>query len=194
MTERPQPPKKRRRFLVVLAFLSVVLVGAWYAIERYVLDIDRYRDMLVEEIERATGLAAGIGELDLVLFPMPHVVGYDVWVGEGDFKASSPLVKFYVELLPLSEMKLNITELNLQGLRLTLPRDIDRLGDRLDALFDNLNAPGDGSGALFESKVYLVRAEKAEVWLDGDSVRYLLVDASGRDILADEIVIRLDAA
>ena len=67
MAEAAKATTKRRwrRRLLATAALFALLAGIGIAVERYVIRADRYIPFLVEEIERATQLPAGISRLDV---------------------------------------------------------------------------------------------------------------------------------
>ena len=89
---KPSKALRLRRLAIVLICFVLLAGGAWLALEHWVLQVDRYRPQVVEAIEKATGLPVTIGDLDLVLFPTPHLNAHDFSIGEGDFKAGSQRV------------------------------------------------------------------------------------------------------
>jgi len=159
----------RRGRLVIVAL--VVIAGgllALAAILPRLLDIDRYRPMIVAKVQEATGRTVTLGPISLRLFPMPALSVSPLSVSEGSrYPGREALhaegVSIHLALLPLLRGRVAIRSIVLDRPALTLIRDArgrwsyDDLLARASAARKVSPAPAESSGGLD------VVVEKAQV-------------------------------
>lgn len=122
----------RRATLALLCFI-LLCCAVWWGIELLV-QVDRYRPLVVSKLEEATGMKASIEELDLALRPLPALILYGVSLGDDDFKLAAPHVTIRARLRNLLQKRLDITEIAFGDLDLTVPGDIEALKARFAVL------------------------------------------------------------
>src|SRR3954469_2441736 len=66
-------PKRPKRWMIVAGAVAVMLV-LLVLILPYLLDVDRYRPMIVQAIQKQTGRTATLGKIHARLFPQIGVV------------------------------------------------------------------------------------------------------------------------
>ena len=193
MTEAQQPKKRRRGLRGAIALIVVVClaVAAWQVAER-IIDVDRYRPAVAALLEHSIGLPATIDALDLDLFPSPRVVAHGVVVGEGDFRASAPLVQAVIRPKALLNRQIDVATVTVSGLTVTAPKDPHRLVERLEGL--EFSPPSAGANVGLTLSVGVVRARGAKLLLDGSQEPLLVFDAEARDLLSGSIPVRVSAS
>lgn len=194
MPDRGKPRPKRRRWLKVLLVLAICLVAGWFVLDYFVLDVDRYRPMIVKAIEKASGLPASLESIDLVLFPKPHLFASQWSIGEGDFKVTLEHGEIHAQIMPLFRRELVIETIVLDGLVITTPEGVADLRTKVVTFVENLNAAdkGVGESAITLAAIEMIRAEQAEIYV-GDSespVAVLTVEVS--DSVSDHITVSLE--
>ena len=163
--ESSRPRRYRRRLLVAAAAVAVLIVG-WQAFE-YMLDLDRFQPMIVQELEKALGLPASVGKVDLRLAPTPRVDVRDVVVGKEDFRAESPCVSVWPRIAPLLYGELDVARVRPRGAVVTLPKDPAEVKHRIEAFSKTLGKGGGGGGRVtvaehaLELASYIAAAEHA---------------------------------
>ena len=183
-------PKRRRWPWVAVAVLMVSVGAGWKIFERTV-DVQRYRPLAEAAVEKATGLPASIGALDLDLLPTPHLDISDIRVGEGDLQASAPRASASVRVSALARRRLEVGSVSLTDLRITLPEDTARIGERLGEVREHMSSgSGDGAGpritiagVSFTINISTIRAHGVELYL-GAAVE----PASVFDVVADNVL------
>ncbi|GMV94975.1 MAG: hypothetical protein AMXMBFR82_47530 [Candidatus Hydrogenedentota bacterium] len=185
-------PKRGRRWPWVLGGFVILIAGGWFMVERYVQP-ERYRPMLVERIERATGLPVQVGEIDLTLLPVPSAHVRKVSVGDGDFRVVCEDVVVYPRLQSLGRGEFEISEVWLEGVVATLPADLaearKRIVDFADAVSDRASDTGQERGAR-RFTVRSISAEEARVYLGTGTDHALECDITIDDVLSGTIAIR----
>ena len=130
---------------MALLLVLMVLAGAWQAVE-YFIDVERYRPLLIAELERVIGLPVAIGDIDLALLPTPHVAAHDVAVGEDDFKFEATVVDAQAGLSGLLKRAIQVPTIQPYGVVVTLPGDDAVLKQRLGDLVGHLSSAGGSDG------------------------------------------------
>ena len=126
------------------------------------LDVDRYRPMIVRAIEKASGMPASLESIDLVLFPEPHLSASEWRLGEGDFTVTLERGQFHARIKPLLRGELVIETIVLEGLAITAPKGVADLRKKVVTFVENLTAPSKrGSGsAITLAAIEMIRAEQ----------------------------------
>ncbi len=184
--------KRRRRWPWVLGGLVMLIAGGWFMVERYVQP-ERYRPMIVERIERATGLPVQVGEIDLTLLPVPSAHVRNVSVGEGEFQLTCEDVVVSPRFESLGRGEIEIGEVSLEGLVATLPADLAEARMRILELADTVSGSKDGTRERSGSRRFTVRsisAEEARVYLGAGTDHALECNITIDDVLSDTIAIR----
>ncbi len=177
-----------RRLAVVLVCFVLLAGGSWLAFEHWVLQIDRYRPQVVEAIEKATGLPTYIGELDLVLFPRPHLNAHDISIGENDFKADSKQVTIHAKLFPLLRKHFVVTSAEIVALKARIPRRPDALIERIESLQERIEANG-GNDPSFTVDIASIRGDSARLYWDDGEEEIVAFDLNLTDVLGDSALI-----
>lgn len=183
--------KRKRRGKGRIALVAVlVLVGggvlAWFLVERYVINVDRYRADVVAAIEDATGLPASIRKLELDLMPSPRLQAHDVVVGDETFRVAIGTVTAAVQLSPLLQRKVEISSVTIAGLEVRVPSDLDDLIGRINALIDAVSQPSD-SELPFEVSIASIRADAATLFLDDENEASATLAFEINDAVSDSI-------
>lgn len=188
---RPRFRVRRRRWpWLVLAALVAGAGAGWLVIER-LIDADRYRPVLIARIEKVTGLPAAVGNIDLSLLPIPSARIRDVQVGEGDFKASSPAVIAHFRLEQLARGQVEVNEVIIEDLSMTLPAAPGDLKQRIDAL---PLEPDDGPRpTTARVRVNRIVALGMKLYLSGADQPAIEGDVEMLDVLSPSIRIVADA-
>lgn len=189
-----EAPRRRGRWFRRSAAALLALVLAWFAFERFVLHVDRYRPRVVEEIEKALGLPVSIGKLDLVLFPTPRLRASPVSVGEGDLLVHMRRVSVHADLGDLLRGEINLTSVELEGLEVTVPRDLATLTEKIESLIENLGESKTGNASQAGLRLQKLSAKKAKLYRHGDQSPLLVLTGSVFDVLSDTITVSLRAA
>ena len=175
----------------VAAALLVGLAVAWFFVERYVLNVDRYRDVVIAAIESSTGLPAFVGRLDLDLFPRPRLSAHEVLVGDGNFQASVVRVTLETKLLPLIRRRVEVTSAQLVGLKLRLPKNPARLSKRMNDLVDHASEPSEGGGTKVSVTIAEIAAADGVVFLGNDTEAAATFSFNLQDILSEDVALTL---
>ena len=104
----PIGSRKKSRFWLKIALFLIVVGCIFWPLLKYLINVDSYGPEVVEALQEATGLPAQIGEMDLLLFPRPHVKLEQLILGQDDFRAELPRIKVYPKLMPLLSGTLHI--------------------------------------------------------------------------------------
>ncbi len=175
----------------VAAALLVGMAVAWFFVERYVLNVDRYRDVAIAAMENSTGLPASVGRLDLDLFPRPRLSAHDVLVGDGNFQASVDRITVEMKLLPLLGRRVEVTSARLVGLQLRLPKNPARLSKRMNDLLDAASGPSEGGGAKVSVTIAEIAAVKGVLFLGNDTEAAATLSFNLLDILSEDVALTL---
>ncbi|MCC6698902.1 MAG: hypothetical protein IT365_24980 [Candidatus Hydrogenedentes bacterium] len=179
VTKRFRP--KRRRWPWVVLALGVSCIVLWNVAERLV-QADRYRPLIVERIQQATGLPAQIGHIDLTLLPVPSIHLEDVSAGDDQFRAACDEVAVFPRLESLGRGVLEVRDVEIRGATVHLPQNLSEASARIAAIGPTGAAPAQEGG--WTVSVGSIRAESARVFL-GDSTEHALeCDLTLRDVLA----------
>lgn len=165
-------------------FLVCCVIG-WRVFE-YVVDVDRYRSLIVEKIVSTTGLPASIDDLDMAFIPL-SVLADGVRVGQGDFQASVDHARMYVELGSLVRGRLKVNELTLSGLRVTTPAETSVLEERIVAVRAHAQRSQEDRSAPLEAEVDEVRVRRAQWFLAGRAEPLIVCDLTARNVLSPSI-------
>jgi hypothetical protein len=172
--------RRRRRWPIVVA---AVLIGAgllWHAAERWIINVDRYRPLLIDKVQEATGLRVSVGRLSLSLLPTPNVEAQGVILGEGNFRASAEHVRVGAELGDLFRGELNVTEVGLHGLEVVLPQDRAVLVEKWRALVARRKESTPGT---LKTRLTRVWSRDAKFSVDGSRAPLAFVGFDARDVL-----------
>lgn len=191
-----QRQRRRQRWPFILAFVVVALIVGWQA-AKWIVDADHYRPYLIERITKNTGLPAVVDRMDLVFFPAPALQARNISVGEGDFRATCANLVAYPRLSSLIRGVIDVGQLKIGGLAVTLPSKPGDLKERVDAMLkahsDHI-AGGEKSGSGVTLAIGRIDAPDATITLDGATQPVFAGDLAATDVLADTIRISADAA
>lgn len=183
--------RAKRRWWIVLAMPFVLAAAAWFLVERYIIQIDRYRPGLIAEIEDYLGLPASIGSLDLVLLPRPHVNAHLVRVGEGDFQGESERIVIDASLRPLLQRRLEISAITITGAQFRVPAAFADLAHRIERVVDRVREKRRTPPGAFEVSIDRIDMRGAAVFRGDGPGPYLTVGVDARDVLSEEVQVRL---
>lgn len=173
--------KKRRwrRIVVVSAFLLSLGPGARFLLQHY-LHVDRYRPMLEAQIQDATGLPTSIGELSIVLRPLPAVFVDRIRIGEGDFAIRAKRAVIHVDLGRLMNGAFHATGVDLAELTAVAPSQWSTFRERVDALTERFAGRGGGS---LRFDIDFIQARQCALYLDDATAPVFAGDLEFHDVL-----------
>ena len=177
---------RRRRWPWVVGGVLVTGVVLWNVAER-VVQADRYRPLLIERIQKATGLPAQIGHIDLTLLPVPSIHLEDVSAGDEQFRVACDEVAVFPRLESIGRGVLDAREVELRGLAVHLPKDLGEASARIAAIGPSEGGPVKDSG--WTVSVGSIRAEGARVFLGDSAEPALQGDLTLLDALAPTLKI-----
>lgn len=180
-------PPKIRKWLVRLSLFVVVAAGGWYFFEAYVLRIDRYRPMVIDELERATGLPVSIARLNLTLFPKPHVTVSRIKIGDNNFRGELNQARINLDPRALVVQKVDVRQLRLDGLVLHLPDSYEDTSEKWDTLKGHVEAYLAEEASRFTVLVARITAQNSEVFQGKAEKPFLAVSVDVRDPLSESI-------
>ena len=159
--------------------------------------MDRFLPLVTGEIRKVTGLPVTIEHLDISLLPMPSVDAQGVSLGAGDFAGAADRVSARLRVRGLLRGAVEITNVKLSGLEVTLPGDPVMLAERIEALNKALGKTSGGKRAI-EISVERIHARGAAVRLAEDTrpvpaESFAICDIELRDVLTDQISCNLRA-
>lgn len=178
------------------AYGFVGLWIAWLLVEHVAIRPDRFRPAVVEALEEATQLPVTVGELDLALFPVPHLNIDYVTIGTGDFRAESSRIATYPSLSALLRRELAITSLTVHDFVATVSPDVAEVRERVDLLYSNLLSFESGTDfPLSLETLDHVFFSRARVFTTDDQATPIaLFSASVRDAFSDGITVVLNSS
>ena len=185
---KPSKAPRLRRLAAVLVCFVLLAGGAWLALEHWVLQIDRFRPQVVDAIEKATGLSAYIGELDLVLFPTLHLNAHDLSIGEGAFNAGAQRVTMHIRLLPLLRKHLSVTSAEIVALKARIPRNASVLIGHIESIQERIEANG-GNDSSFTVDIASIRADSATLYWEDSEEEIAAFDLNVSDVLGDSFLL-----
>lgn len=198
-----------RRFLWFGGGLVLVFAGAALAVP-YLVDLNRYHDLIESQAEKALGRNVGVGRMRLVLLPVPGVSVEPLSIGS-DRPGDPPLLKTeslaaHARLLPLLRGRIEVASLVARRPELKLHRHSDGRWNLPDfpAAASSPGAPssapaGPAGGGLSLSRV---RIHRATLYLVDEAVlpgRRVTTTLEGVDLAIDGFApgrpfgLRLDA-
>jgi hypothetical protein len=142
-----------RRSLVL--FLSLALLLAAGGAFRHFTDAERYRPLIEAELSRLFGVPVTIRALELVLLPTPHLLGYDVCIGEEEFRLESPVVEARARLRALVRRQVIFTSIDGDGAVMVLPADDREFVSKWDSFFKNFDPPSDKKPARIKFTFFI---------------------------------------
>jgi hypothetical protein len=175
----------------VLGFIVVLSATAWFLVERYI-QADRYRPLIRERIATASGMPVELGEIDLTLLPVPSAHVRNVVVGEGMFRLVCDDVVVYPRLESLGRGEIEIGEIALNGLVVTLPSDLREARQRITSFADTVSQNARDSGSRTDSRRFSVGsiyANDARLFFGDTPDHALQADLSVDDVLSETIAI-----
>ena len=190
LSARKKRPKGRR-VLRLGAVLLVASAVAWFLIERYVIDVDRYREIVVAAIEDSTGLPASVGRLDLDLLPTPRLSAHEVRVGEGNFRARAERITIEAKLLPLLRRRVDITSVRIDALEARIPKNPAKLSRRINEIVETASQPSGGGGAGLRVSIGAIGTTDAALFLGQDEEASASVSFELLDVLSDAITLSI---
>src|SRR5690349_5592844 len=98
-----------RKLGIALAIVLAVIVIAVAALP-YLLDVNSYRDRIQTELQKRTGRAVSLGNMELKVFPFAFIVQNAVIGEDPAFKSTAPFAQISemlvaVKLAPLLQKK-----------------------------------------------------------------------------------------
>ena len=173
----------------MLAVVLAAAIGGWYAF-KYFLNVDRFRPLAAQQLERVTGLPATIEGLDLALLPTPSVTAKGVTVGKGALRVRVEKVTAQLRLDRLLKREVDVSQVGLFGLDLVLPKDLSLLQEHLAARGAPSGAAS-GAGLPVDLSVDHVYARDAVVRFGEMPEPFAIGTIDLRDVLEDVISARL---
>ena len=119
-----------------LLILIVLVVAAWFVVVRYA-DIDQYRPMIIEALEKETGLPVTLGKLGLTPFPTPRASVASLQLGEGDFRVEAQDITIAISLSKILSGTVIVESVNLNELTVYLPGTMEETKLRVQAVMDH---------------------------------------------------------
>lgn len=189
------PPKvsRRKRIGVASVCLVILLFGAWFVIEHWVLRIDQYRPGVIEAFEKATGLSADIGKLDLVLLPTPHLNADEVSLGEGDFKAESRRVTVHFQPLQLLRKQLVVDSVRVVALEVLISGESAVFFERMESIQERVKAYSEGD-STFTIEIASIRADSARLYRDVGDGEVATLDLNLTDAPGDVFLLTAEGS
>ena len=116
-----------RKLGIALAIVLAVIVIAVAALP-YLLDVNSYRDRIQTELQKRTGRAVSLGNMELKVFPFAFIVQNAVIGEDPAFKSTAPFAQISemlvaVKLAPLLQKKVEIDSLTLKDPKIELIRN-----------------------------------------------------------------------
>ena len=175
--------------------MAICLLAGWFVLDYFVLDVDRYRPMIVKAIEEASGLPASLESIDLVLLPRPHLSANKWSLGEGDFKVTLEHGEIHAQVMPLFRRELVIETIVLDGLAITAPEGIADLHERVVTVVEKLNAADKGGGepAITIAEIQTIRAEEAKVYVSENESPVAVLTAEVSDSVSNRITVSVES-
>ena len=177
----PSKVSRPKRRVVPLVCLLITIACACLALEHWVLQVDRYRPQIVEAIEKTTGLTVYIGELDLVMFPTPHLSARDLSIGEGAFRANSQRMNIHIELRPLLRRHVAVNSIEIVALRTHIPQDRTVFIEQIESVQERMAANSDDLSS-FTIDIESIRAYSARVYSEDSAEEIAVIDFSLSDV------------
>jgi hypothetical protein len=181
-----------RNILVVFGCLVLAAALAWVLLREY-LQIDTYRPALEAKIEEATGLSASIGDLELVLRPVPAIAASGVTLGEGHFRLRAERVDLFPHLDDLLQRRIHVQRVDLTKLTVVLPKRSGELRDRFRALLEHFRNR-DKSGSSIRFDFDRIQGNRAAIYLGDDREPLFVGDIDVLDVLSRTPSIEIGAA
>jgi hypothetical protein len=145
--ETSPTPKRRisRRRLIFMLSVALFLAVLWQGVER-LINIEHYRPVIDEGLEKLIKLPLTFGEMDLKLFPTPRLVVENVKVGEGDFAVFAPEVSVTASLGRLLHKQLALHDVTIYDAKLRMPEANEAFKARWTEYLATLRAPRESGG------------------------------------------------
>lgn len=159
-----RPSNRLRNVFIALCFIAVLIVAAWFAFQRF-LGADRYRAMVIEQIEAATGLPCTVDDATLSFLPAPQLLISGVHIGEDGVKVEITTITAKINGAALLKGQIEVPELIVEGLDAVFPEEYTDLADQPapEEAPDAVAAPAEAPGANVASvKVPQWRVRRGE--------------------------------
>ena len=183
MRERIRKIVQSRRLPVVVGVILLLMLAVGWTIEHY-LQVDRYRPMVIEALSEASGLPVAIDRLDLEFFPAPSICAEAVVIGEDDFRASAEKVHLGLRLGRLLQGGVDISQVWIGTLEITVPGDIEALRARIDSIPQGSRKVPHAEERL-QVSVDHVYASEVRVRLAGRKDPVAVCNVDLRDVMSD---------
>lgn len=129
---------------ITLVLLALMVVGGFGV--GYLLDNEKVRGLLSEQLGILVGKPASVESVDLTWFPVPGLTAYGVRAGDATFEARAASATAYIQWLPLLTGRVAIDTIQLNELGLTLPEDPSQILELWNHVSDQLGGGEDGGG------------------------------------------------
>ncbi len=145
--DTPPATKRRisRRRLIFMLSGALFVAVLWQGVER-LIDIEHYRPVIDEELEKLIKLPLTFGEMDLKLLPTPRLVVANVRLGVGDFSVFAPEVSVTASLSRLLHQQLALHDVTIYDAQLRMPEGNDAFKARWADYLAALRAPRESGG------------------------------------------------
>ncbi len=147
MVGRSKRQNRRRRWALALLLLLLCATLAWQGLE-YLVDIDRHRPRIEAELEALFGRPVSVGEMDLQLFPTPHLYAKEVTIGQGDCRLYALGVHAYARPGALLRGEVALSSVTATGAVLTVPRGAGAIRGEWKAFRAHLRSRRERAAAL----------------------------------------------
>ncbi len=196
--EESKTGRGRRRWWIAGAVFVIAVAALWQLVERLV-QVDQYRPQIEQELAELTGLSVAIGSLQLAWRPIPCLSATDVTIGEGDFQAVAARVDVYPALHTLLWRELDILDVAIRELSVTLPEDSEAAQKAASGTWAHVEAaldePDSASPSFIrEVVVRRVTAHDLVLRLGAGSDPVLEGSVTAKDVTGDRIGLALEAA
>ncbi len=131
---RPPCCRRLQRWLIATATAVLLLTAAWTIIERFVIDIDRYRPRVEARLAAVTGFDAQLGPLNLNILPYLHVTARDIRLRHQAVMLDVGEVTIDPRLGPLIRGAVHIKTIRLENVNLVVPEDPEAIREAMVTL------------------------------------------------------------
>ena len=184
-----------RSLVTILSVLFLVIAGA--VIAPFFIDLDRFKDPVLETIEQQTGYQIDLaGDVDIALLPKPTVTATDISITKIGYDApflSMKQAKTSVALMPLLSGQVQISAVHLVAPQADLISGSD--GDNFMPVLTNQQGEGeqtDGSGEAEAAEAAEAKAEQ-KISIDLITIDKGRVSFNGTEISLNTLKLRMES-
>lgn len=191
---KPTVFRRHRRKIVALTLLAALAAIAWTFTERYLLDTERYRRLIIETLAHRTRIEADIARINLDLLPSPRAIAYHAHAATPEAQATIDRIVARFDLFRLLRRELAISSIDLEGLDLRLPGRPDELPKLLDRIQQTwMETKPPPSGPTIHVALDRIQAHAALLHTPDNPKEFATLDIELRNVLTDRIQVRLQA-